>query len=145
MPANVPPSAIPVPLPDILPETPTAPADFLQHLAGNPQLSAREAVAPYVQHEAALRAFFAQAPDHPFVASNTVNLVDLYANDGHADICARERNLETEAKEEKDRFVMELQPEQRKKTGDRVLVPTLKEFQKNFAIFTEGALANLGM
>lgn len=39
---------------------------------------------------------------------------------------------------------MELDSEKRKQSGEACIVPTLKDFQHNFNIFSEGAFADLG-
>lgn len=105
----------------------------------------RTLTAPFREHESVLRAYFAQAPDHSFVATNTVNLVDVYGSSGTADVHIEGRDLEGESESEKERFILQLDPKIRRKHGELVVVPTLKDFKTNFGVFTEGALLDLGM
>ncbi|TGZ78192.1 ankyrin [Ascodesmis nigricans] len=130
-------------LPTSLPATPTAPKDFLKHVGGNPQVPVRELLQPYIEHENVLRAYLAQKPDHEFVASNTVNLVNVFDDDNAGFLKVRARELEKESIQEKERYIIPLTPEERKISGEPALVQSLDEFRKNFAIFTEGSLANL--
>jgi hypothetical protein len=44
----------------------------------------------------------------------------------------------------RSRYIMALGEKMRKKSGEDCIVPTLKDFQNNFNIFSEGALVNMG-
>ncbi|KAF8247996.1 hypothetical protein K440DRAFT_549813 [Wilcoxina mikolae CBS 423.85] len=137
-----PPTPDPVPLPKELPPLPVASSQFLQHVAGNPHVPVRELLKPYREYESALRAYFAQDPEHEFVQDNTVNLVDVFGEHSAA-VGIERRDLEGETTEVKDRYIMQLDDKQRKKSGEKCIQSTLKDFRDNFNIFTEGALMNL--
>lgn len=69
----------------------------------------RELLAPYLEYETALRAYFAQKPEHEFVQGN-VNLISLFKGDNARLAKIRARNLAQETKEEREKyyFPMEL-------------------------------------
>lgn len=97
------PAVDPVPLPTELPSLPVHSSQFIKHVNGNPHLSVRELVRPYREHESVLRVFFAQAPDHEFVADNTVNLVDVFGDGGHG-LKLQRRDVALETQEERDKY-----------------------------------------
>lgn len=132
-----------VALPDALPSTPIPPKDFLKHVAGNPQTPIRQLLKPYLEYENVLRGYLAQKPYHEFVADNTVNLVDVFG-DGNKPVVIRSRDLQNETAEEKEKYLMELKENERKKNGTPALVGSLDEFKANFGVFSEGCLTNMG-
>ncbi|EPS35574.1 hypothetical protein H072_11052 [Dactylellina haptotyla CBS 200.50] len=124
-----------------LPALPTEPKAFLEHIGENEGKPLRELVKPYLEYESNLRRLFAQEPDHPALVDNLVGLVPLY--DGHDDkVKIQSRNIETESPEEQGRYIMTLDEEERKESGQRAIVDR-ETFIKNFTKFTEGSLANL--
>lgn len=130
-------------LSDTLPPTPAPPKDFLKHVSGNPQTPVRQLLKPFLEYENVLRGYLAQKPDHEFVADNTVNLVDVFGDENEP-VLIRGRDLGEETQVEKDRYLMELKEDERKKNGAPALVGSLEEFKGNFGIFSEGCLANMG-
>jgi hypothetical protein len=63
---------------------------------------------------------------------------------GHQkDLRIRARNLESESKEEKEKYVMPLSEADRRPNGSPAMVHDLERFQHNFAIFSESSLADL--
>ncbi|PWW71736.1 ankyrin [Tuber magnatum] len=132
---------IPVPLPERLPELPVPPAKFLHHVQANPGVPVRQLLEPFIEYEAALRAYFAQAPNHQFVKGD-VNLVSLFEDGNDSLLRIRGRKLD-ESPEEQKRYVMPLSKEDRKSDGEPALVTSLEDFKKSFSIFSEGALMNL--
>lgn len=89
----------PVPLPAELPALPTPVAEFLKYLEQNPGVPVRQLMGPFLEYEAVLRAYFAQAPDHEFVQGQ-VNLISLF-EDGNADLLRiRARSMPNESEEE---------------------------------------------
>ncbi|KAG0637417.1 hypothetical protein HOY80DRAFT_972987 [Tuber brumale] len=139
--SKIPHPATPVPLPERLPELPVPPAKFLHHLQANPGVPVRQLLEPFTEYETALRAYFAQAPDHQFVKGD-VNLVSLFEDGNDSLLKIRGRKLD-ESPEEQKRYVMPLSEKDRKSNGEPALVSSLEDFKKNFAIFSEGALMNL--
>ncbi|KAF3199269.1 hypothetical protein TWF106_003953 [Orbilia oligospora] len=125
---------------DILPPLPTDTASFLGHItANNGDKPLRELVQPYLEYENKLRSLFAQDPSNATLADNTVGLVPIYAGE-EASIKIQARVPRNE--QDKSRYLMELDKLTRKKTGERAIVD-FEDFQRNFSIFTEGALQNL--
>lgn len=132
------------PLPDVLPEVPAPPSEFLKHVAANPDTPVRELMKPYLAYEKAIRGYLAQDPEHEFVSDNTVGLLSVYEDGNKPGLAVRARNLEAETQEENDKYIMPLKPEDRKKSGEMTIVEDLAKFRDNFSVFTEGALQNLG-
>ncbi|RPB03650.1 ankyrin [Choiromyces venosus 120613-1] len=132
----------PVLLPERLPELPAPPAKFLHHVQANPGVPVRKLLEPFIEYETALRAYFAQAPDHQFVKGD-VNLVSLFEDGNDSLLKIRGRKLDEESPEEQKRYVMPLSEKDRKSDGEPALVSSFGDFKKNFAIFSEGALMNL--
>lgn len=64
-------------------------------------------------------------------------------NGKESELKIRARKLEEESEEEKGRYVMPLLDAERKPEGAPAVVTSLKEFQKNFNIFSESSLAEL--
>ncbi|CUS09476.1 unnamed protein product [Tuber aestivum] len=133
---------IPVPLPERLPELPVPPAKFLHHVQANPGVPVRQLLEPFIEYETALRAYFAQAPDHQFVKGD-VNLISLFEDGNDGLLRIRGRRVDEEGREEQKRYVMPLSEKGRKPDGEPALVTSLEVFRKNFSIFSEGALMNL--
>ncbi|RPB14615.1 ankyrin [Morchella conica CCBAS932] len=131
-----------VELPTVLPEIPVPVRDFLKHVEENPGVPIRELLAPYLEYETALRAYFAQKPEHEFVQGN-VNLISLFKGDNARLAKIRARNLAQETKEEREKYIMALKDEDRKASGEHFLVESLKEFRDNLNVFSEGSLLNM--
>ncbi|KAF2273661.1 ankyrin repeat protein [Westerdykella ornata] len=125
-----------------LPDVPVKHSDFIPYIASNPQKRLPELLEPFKQYDAKLRQVFAQEPDHPALADNYLNIVPLF--DGHQkDVTIRARNLDAETQEEKDRYIMPLEPQDRRPHGSPAIVHDIKDFQQNFALFTESSLVDL--
>lgn len=89
----------PIPLPAKLPALPAPVGEFLKYIEQNPGVPVRQLMTPFLEYEAVLRAYFAQAPDHEFVQGH-VNLVSLF-EDGNADLLRiRARSMPNETSEE---------------------------------------------
>ncbi|KAI5840776.1 hypothetical protein DFP73DRAFT_557829 [Morchella snyderi] len=131
-----------VELPPVLPVLPVPVQDFLKYVEENPGVPIRELLGPYLEYETALRAYFAQKPEHEFVQGN-INLISLFKNDNARLAKIRARNLEQEIKEESEKYIMALGDEDRKASGEHFLVESFKEFRDNFNIFSEGSLLNM--
>ncbi|KAF3917841.1 hypothetical protein ABW20_dc0105725 [Dactylellina cionopaga] len=126
-----------------LPPLPAETASFLSYIAENKDKPVRDLIPPYLEYESKLRSLFAQDPSNVVLADNTIGLVPLFTGTGlEANIKIQARDLETESKEEKATYLMELDEKVRKKNGERAIVD-FDEFKKNFTLFSEGALQNL--
>lgn len=126
-----------------LPSVPEKHDNFLGYLQSHPDVSIEDLVKPYNEHDAAARKVFAQVLSHPLVKDNYANLVPLYNATGSADIRVQARDLDAETPEQKAKFILPLREAMRRPSGSPAVVPSLDEFQKNFAVFTEGALGEL--
>lgn len=102
--SKIPLPVTPVPLPERLPELPVPPAKFLHHVQANPGVPVRQLLEPFTEYEAALRAYFAQAPDHQFVKGD-VNLVSLFEDGNESLLKIRRRKLD-ESPEEQKRYIL---------------------------------------
>lgn len=123
-----------------LPSLPAAHDAFIPYLASRPEAPIRTLVEPYNKYDAELRSIFAQQPSHPAISET--HIVPVF--DGHEEkVNIRARDLGSESDEEHERYIMPLAPEDRKPNGSPAIVQSLKEYQKNFAIFSESALSEL--
>ena len=125
-----------------LPSVPAKHGDFVAFVKPFSNAVMRERLEPYMQYDAKLREVFAQEPQHPIVSDNTVNLTPVY-NGHESGVTIRARNLEIESNEEKEKYIMPLKDEDRKQDGAMAIVPTLKDFQTNFNVFSEQALVDM--
>jgi hypothetical protein len=125
-----------------LPDVPTKHADFISHIASNPDKKLPELLEPYKQYDAKLREVFAQEPNHPALNDQYLNVVPLF-NGGEKHLKIRARDLENESVKEKERYVMPLNDEDRRPDGSPAIVQDIKEFQQNFALFCESSLVDL--
>lgn len=127
-------------------EVPTLPAGgvdgFIPYLTSNPDTPIQKLLEPYIAFEGSLRKLYAQDPRHTLLQDGKVNVVPVF--DGHEDkLTIHARDLEKETAEEKEKYIMTLTDEERKKQGDRAVVGSLKEFQTNFNLFSELSLSDL--
>ncbi|EPS38124.1 hypothetical protein H072_8170 [Dactylellina haptotyla CBS 200.50] len=117
-----------------LPQIPADMGFFLEYLTDRKDQPVRDLMRPYTLYERQLRTLFAQDPSHPALSENTLGLVPIY--EGKEDcIQIKARDLEIETEEEKAKYIIPLEPERRKKTGDRAIVG-LAQFRRNFRVFT---------
>lgn len=127
-----------------LPSVPVKHHNFVHYLQSHPETSIDELVKPYNDYDASARRIFAQDPSHALVKDNYANIVPVFDNaNGSTDIRVRARNLNSEAPEQKEKYILPLSDDKRRKDGSPAVVPSLAEFQNNFALFTEGALSDL--
>ncbi|KAF2643091.1 hypothetical protein P280DRAFT_243784 [Massarina eburnea CBS 473.64] len=131
-------SSSPTPLPIV----PVPHASFISYLTSHPTTHLPELLEPYKQYDAKLREVFAQEPDHPALADPHLNIVPVFAGQ-EKDIKIRRRDLENESEEEKERYIMGLDEEERREDGSLAVVGGLEEFRTNFSLFGESALADL--
>lgn len=116
--------------------------DFIPYLADHPDTPVTTLLEPFKAFEGELRKVYARQPGHPIIQDGNINMVPLF--DGHEnELKIRARSLETETNDEKSRFIMPLADAERKSTGERAVVSSLKDFQQNFAIFSESSLSDL--
>jgi hypothetical protein len=123
-------------------DLPAPPADFVKYLAAHPDEPMTELMRPYRKYEAELRAAFAQDRTNPALEDPHLNVLPLFTEDTKL-ITTRARDLASESQVEKDRYIMPLADDKRRAHGSPAVVGSLKEFQKNFAIFSESSLADM--
>ena len=125
-----------------LPSIPVPIKDFIPYFAKNKTVPVPEILEPFAAYEGELRKFYAQRPDDPILADGLTNMVPVFS--GHeSDLKIRARKLEEETEEERARYVMPLLDMERKGDETPAVVASLKEFRKNFNIFSESSLAEL--
>ncbi|KAJ2907045.1 ankyrin repeat protein [Zalerion maritima] len=127
-------------LPDV--ELPRPMGKLPEFIQQNPKTPVVDIIDPYVKYEARLRQLYAQNPDHALVKDPHANVLSLFA-EGTPPIKTRARDLASDSKEEKDRYIMALPDEKRRPTGSPAVVSSLREFQDNFAVFSESAIVDL--
>ncbi|KAI9925755.1 hypothetical protein MW887_005561 [Aspergillus wentii] len=125
------------------PAVPAKHADFLSHLNSHPNTPIQQLLQPYNEYDAVARKVFAQEPSHPALQDNHLNVVPVYDEAGSTSAQIRARDLASESPEEKQRYILPLSDENRRPNGSPAVVPTIKEFQNNFSIFSEGSLSDL--
>ena len=125
----------------VLPALPAKHAEFLDYLAKNPQKPVSELIEPYKVYEAKLRELYAQEKAD-WLKDSTLNVVPLYAGQEHT-ILTRARDLASETEAEKEKYVMPLDSDSRRKNGAPALVQSFKEFQNNFNVFSESSLVEM--
>lgn len=101
-----------------------------------------EILEPYRKYEAQLRSVFAQDRNHPALSDSHINLLPLFTEDTK-NIKTRARFLAAETQEERDRYIMALPDDKRRSNGSPAVVSGIKEFQKNFNIFSESSLVDM--
>ncbi|KAK0731565.1 hypothetical protein B0H67DRAFT_597442 [Lasiosphaeris hirsuta] len=127
---------------DALPKLPVPLKDLVDHLDQNPDTSLTELIEPFRKFEAHLRQTFAQDLDNELLKDPYVNVIPLYT-DGAADIKIRARDLAQESDEEKAKYIMPLPEDVRRLDRSPAIVPTFKDFQRNFNVFSESSLVEL--
>ncbi|KAF2233250.1 ankyrin repeat protein [Viridothelium virens] len=128
--------------PTALPAVPAKHEDFITFVDIDPNAPLREQVEPYKRYDAKLREIFAQEPSHPILADSALNLTPILNGHEH-EIKIRARDLGSEAIDEKEKYIMPLSDEDRKMNGSPAIVPSLKDFQTNFNVFSEQSLVDL--
>lgn len=126
-----------------LPSVPVKHADFAHYVNSHPDRSIEELIRPYNEFDAVLRKIYAQAPTHPVVGDNYLNIVPVYSSAGVADVKVRARDLASEPEDLKSKYLMPLTSAQRRPHGSPAVVPSLREFQTNFNLFSEGSLLDM--
>ncbi|KAF3123380.1 hypothetical protein TWF569_001751 [Orbilia oligospora] len=126
--------------PELLPLPASIPS-FPKYLAENEDKPVRELLRPYLNHENRIRELFTQDPANPVLENKYLGLVPVYA--GHEEhIEIRARSLKSESENEKKKYILSLEDEERKISGEKAIVG-LEQFKKNFRIYSESALVNL--
>ncbi|KAJ5835857.1 hypothetical protein N7447_001883 [Penicillium robsamsonii] len=126
-----------------LPSLPVKHNDFVKYVNSNPERPMSDLVQPYNEYDAVLRKTFAQDPSHTSIQDNYVNVVPLYDQNGSTNLSIRARDLASETPEQTEKYLLPLSKKDRKQHGATAVVPSLNEFQNNFALFTEGSLSEI--
>lgn len=127
---------------DTFPTLPVPPVDLVKYIAEHPQTPMVELLEPFRKHEAHLRQAFAQDPGSDLLKDPHVNILPLFTDDT-SKIKIRARSLEGETEEEKSKYIMPLTKEVRRLDGSPAIVQSLKDFRRNFNIFSESSLVEL--
>jgi hypothetical protein len=125
-----------------LPQIPVGHADLVDYVSKNTDKPMTELFEPYRKYEAQLRQLYAQEPDHEALADPYVNVFPLFT-DNVTDVKMRARDLTSESDDEKAKYIMPLTDEVRRSNGTPATVQSLKEFQRNFNLFSESSLVDL--
>lgn len=125
-----------------LPQLPAPPAELVSYLKKHPDMPISELIEPYRKYEAQLRQMYAQAPESAVLKDPYVNLLPLFTEDT-PDIKVRARNLDAETGEERSKYIMALPAHVRRSNDSPATVQSLKEFQRNFNVFSESSLLEM--
>ncbi|KAF3902931.1 hypothetical protein AA313_de0210262 [Arthrobotrys entomopaga] len=112
-----------------------------KYLADNKDQPVRELIKPFAQYEKTLRELFARDPSNVVLRQNLLGLVPVYAGQEES-IEIRARDLDSESELEKSKYLIKLDEEERRKTGEKAIVG-FEGFKRNFRIFTEGMFENM--
>jgi hypothetical protein len=126
-----------------MPKLPAPVKDFIPYLSKHPSTPISTLVEPYKAFESELRKVYAQQPIHEAVKDGKVNLVPLFSDGCPTELKVRARLIKTETDDEKSKYLLPLKDEDRKPNGAPAIVSSLKDFQKNFNLFSESSLADL--
>lgn len=126
-----------------LPPIPVKHNNFVQYIQAHPEAPLSDLVDPYNKFDAVARKIFAQNASHSSLEDNHANIAPLYDATGSTDIRVRARDLASESPEQKEKYLLAVPDDKRRSNGSPAVVPTLAEFQNNFALFTEAALSDL--
>jgi hypothetical protein len=126
-----------------MPQTPEAQAFIERVLAlpNGPGQSLNDVLETSIKDEKDLRGLFATEKTHSRLSDIHVGLVDIFdapqeLRTIRARVVGGEEDLSAE-------YVMPLPEARRRKEGEPAVVSSLEEFNKNWAIFTEGSLSQL--
>ncbi|KAI3549731.1 hypothetical protein CABS01_12565 [Colletotrichum abscissum] len=125
-----------------LQQLPVPHGDLVNYIHDHPEKKMVEILEPYRKYEAQLRSVFAQDRKNPALDDPHINLVPLFTKDTK-NIRTRARFLAAETQEEKDRYIMALPDDKRRANGSPAVVSGLKDFQKNFNVFSESSLVDM--
>jgi len=123
-------------------DLPVPPKELVKYIAAHPEIPMVEIMKPYRKYEADLRAVFAQDRSNPALEDPYLNVLPLFTEDTKL-ITARARDLEVETEAESGCYIMPLPADKRHPHGSPAVVKSIKEFQSNFSIFSESALADM--
>jgi ankyrin repeat protein len=125
-----------------IPAIPTPVSEFLPYITKNKDSSLRQLLKPYRAYDTKLREVYAQDRNNEILKDPFLNVVPLFK--GHeSSVVAQARNPKSESEEEIQKYVMPLADEARHKSGSPAIQTSLKDFQANFSVFSEGALADM--
>ncbi|KAK1754894.1 Ankycorbin [Echria macrotheca] len=124
------------------PKLPVPHAELVKHITKHPDVPLTEVIEPYRKYEAHLRQAYAQDPTNELIKDPYANVLPLFTDDT-PNIKIRARNLDAESEEEKSRYIMSLPDDIRRVDGTPAVVPQLKDFRRNFGVFSESSLAEL--
>ncbi len=125
-----------------LPSVPVPHADLPAYLEKHADQPVAELFEPYRKYESTLREVFAQEPSHLALTDPHIGVLPLFTEDTPK-LRVRARNLAAESDEVKSRYIMPLPDTNRRPDGAPATVASIGDFQSNFAVFSEMALAGL--
>lgn len=95
---------------------------------------------PFKDYETKLRKIYAQEPNHKFASQN--HLVPIY-QDSRSNLPIRAREVSNASKSEQEKYLLPLTADKRRKNDSNATTTSLREFKKNFDIFSESSLVDL--
>lgn len=125
-----------------LPSLPASHAELAKYIADHPDQVVNDILQPYRQYEAKLREVYAQDRQNPALNDPYLNVLPLF-NESTKHITTRARDMASESKEVKSKYIMPLPDDKRRANGSPATVSNLAEFQKNFNVFSESSLVDL--
>lgn len=124
------------------PKLPVAHDGLVNYITNHPETPIKEIMEPYRKFEAKLREVYAQERNNPVLDDPYLNVLPLFTKDT-INIKTRARNLEAESPSEKEKYIMSLPDDKRRPNGSPAVVTSLKEFRRNFGIFSESSLGEM--
>jgi hypothetical protein len=127
---------------DTLPTLPVPLEGLVNYVAKHPETPMVDLMEPFRKYEGHLRQAFAQDPGSELLKDPHVNVLPLFTEDT-PNIKIRARNLASESEEEQSKYIMPLSKEVRRPHNSPAIVQSLKDFQRNFNVFSESSLIEL--
>ncbi|KAI2783473.1 ankyrin [Daldinia loculata] len=124
------------------PKLPVAHDGLVNYITNHPETPIKDIMEPYRKFEAKLREVYAQERNNPVLDDPYLNVLPLFTKDT-INIKTRARNLEAESPSEKEKYIMSLPDDKRRPNGSPAVVTSLKEFRRNFGIFSESSLGEM--
>lgn len=113
---------------------------FTQRIVALPPGASLDGVlALSIEDEAVLRCFFATDRSHPRLANPYVGLLSVF--DAPESLRTTHARIVKDEAHSMRQHVFPLKPEKRCKEGEPATVASLADFQRNWAVFTEGSLS----
>ena len=119
---------------------------FLQRVAALPKepgVSLDSVLSPSIEKETELRRLWAQDRKNYHLLNPYINLISVFDAPAESGIRSTRARIVKDEEDLAVKYIFPIPAERRRKDFEPCIVNSLKEFQRNWAIFTEGSLSQL--